>query len=396
MQQLLSPTRCPVWPGFSDYLLATLSNHKEPAVNLHHLLPPSRLFGTLLAVLALAASLPVRAATDCKPHPLFTPMQGYHAIQCETSDFDAKEIPVRMISDREAEKMTIEGRYDMVVYELDEGVTPSSPLKILRNHLDAARAKGATVVMQGGAQSFMAGEWTNIQQQIATLRITQGGREYWVHLGSVNDGDYYAIASITPEAMAQEVSANELLEQFDRQGFLRLDVHFDTGRATIRAESASILDQAAAMLKQASSARVEIGGHTDNVGNAAANLTLSQQRAESVRAALVQRGVAAGSLSAKGYGDTAPVADNRTEEGRAANRRVEISKTGGAIGAASAKPARPVVTPVDGRDGKPESRAGRFARDRAQNAGYSAEAEAGAKADNTAREKARSVLDRIF
>lgn len=365
-------------------------------MKLHHLLPPCRLFGTLLAVLALAASLPVRAAADCKPHPLFTPMQGYHAIECETSDFDAKEIPVRMISDHEAEKETIEGRYDMVVYGLDEGATPSSPLKILRNHLDAARARGATVVMQGGAQSFMAGEWTNIQQQIATLRITQGGREYWVHLGSVNGGDYYAIASITPEAMAQEVSANELMEQFDRQGYLRLDVHFDTGRATIRAESASILDQAAAMLKQASSARVEIGGHTDNVGNAAANLTLSQQRAESVRVALVQRGVAAGSLSAKGYGDTAPVADNRSEEGRAANRRVEISKAGGAIGAAATKPARPVVTPVDGRDGKPESRAGRFARDRAQNAGHSAEAEAGAKADDTVREKARNLLDRMF
>ena len=73
-------------------------------MKLHHLLPPCRLFGTLLAVLALAASLPVRAAADCKPHPLFTPMQGYHAIECETSDFDAKEIPVRMISDHEAEK----------------------------------------------------------------------------------------------------------------------------------------------------------------------------------------------------------------------------------------------------------------------------------------------------
>jgi len=364
-------------------------------VKLHHLLPPSRLFGTLLAVLALAASLPVRAAADCKPHPLFTPMHGYHAVECETSDFDAKEIPVRITGDHEAEKEAIEGRYDMVVYGLDEGVTPSSPLKILRNHLDAARARGATVVMQGGAQSFMAGEWSNIQQQIATLRITQGGREYWVHLGSVNDGDYYAIASITPEAMAQEVSANELLEQFDRQGFLRLDVHFDTGRATIRAESASILDQAAAMLKQASAARVEIGGHTDNVGNAAANLRLSQQRAESVRAALMQRGVAAGSLSAKGYGDTAPVADNRSEEGRAANRRVEISKAGG-VDSASARVARPAMAQMASQDGKQESRAGRFTRARAQNAEHAAESEAGDKLDGAVREKTRSLLDRML
>lgn len=365
-------------------------------MELHQLMTPFRLFGTALVGFALAVSQPARASDDCKPHPLFTPMQGYHAIQCERSDFDAKEVPVRMISDHEAEKETIEGRYDMVVYELDEGVTPSSPLKILRNHLDAARARGATVVMQGGAQSFMAGEWTNIQQQIATLRITQGGREYWVHLGSVNDGDYYAIASITPEAMAQEVSANELLEQFDRQGFLRLDVHFDTGKATIRAESASILDQAAAMLKQAASVHAEVAGHTDNVGAAAANLTLSQQRAESVRRALVQRGVAATRLTAKGYGDTVPVADNRSEEGRAANRRVEISKTGGGVGAAPARASRPAMTKVASQDGKQESRAGRFARDRAQNAEHAAESEAGDKVDGVVREKTRNLLDRVL
>src|SRR5690606_21961692 len=147
-------------------------------------------------------------------------------------------------------------------------------------------------------------------------------------------GDYYAIASMSSQAMAQEVSANELLQQFAQQGFLTLDVRFDTAKATIRAESAPVLDQAAAMLRQAPSVRVEVGGHTDNVGSAASNLALSQQRADSVRAALVQRGIDAARLTAKGYGHTAPVADNRSEDGRAANRRVEIRKTGGSIGVA--------------------------------------------------------------
>jgi len=281
---------------------------------------------SLLAALAMAGALPTLAADDCNSHSLFTPMQGYHVYSCESSDFDAKEIPVRMTSDHEAEMQTVEGIYEYVVFEVDEGGPLSSPLKILRNHLDAAKARGATVIMQPGTKSHPVSEWSDIQQQIATLRMTQGGREYLVHLGSVNDGDYYAIASVSPEAMAQEVSVNELQAQFDRQGLLALEVHFDTAKATIRPQSFAILDGAAAMLKQASSAKVEIGGHTDDVGAADANMVLSQQRAESVRVALVERGIDADRLSAKGYGSTRPVADNRNEEGRASNRRVELVK----------------------------------------------------------------------
>ncbi len=287
----------------------------------------TRFASCLLATFALALSLSATASDDCKPHSLFTPMLGYHVYSCESSDFDAKEIPIRMISDDEAEMETVEGIYEYVVFEVDEGGPVSSPLKILRNHLDAAKAKGATVVMESGTKSHMFAEWADIQQQVATLRMTQGGREYLIHLGSVNDGDAYAIASVSREAMTQEVAVNELLQQFDKQGFLALEVHFDNGKASIRPESSAILDQAAAMLKQSASTKVEIAGHTDNVGAGEANLTLSQQRAESVGAALAARGIAAERFTAKGYGASKPVADNRSEEGRAKNRRVELVKS---------------------------------------------------------------------
>lgn len=284
----------------------------------------NRFTPSLLATLALAVSLPTMASDECKPHSLFTPMPGYHVYSCEYSDFDTKDIPIRMPTDDEAEMETVEGIYELVVFEIDEDARVSSPLKILRNHLEAAKAKGATVIMEPGTASHMVGEWADIQQQIATLRITQGEREYLVHLGSVNDGEYYAIASISAEAMVQEVSVNELLKQFDEQGFLALEVHFDNGKASIRPESSTVLDQAAGMLKQAATTKVEIAGHTDNVGTVEANLELSQQRAESVGAALVARGVAAEQFTAKGYGASMPVADNRSEEGRAKNRRVEL------------------------------------------------------------------------
>lgn len=80
------------------------------------------------------------------------------------------------------------------------------------------------------------------------------------------------------------------------------------------------------MPKAAPALSVIVGGHTDNVGAPEANQKLSEERARAVVAALVQRGIAASRLEARGFGQTAPIADNRTEDGRAKNRRVELVK----------------------------------------------------------------------
>ncbi|MEZ4366588.1 MAG: OmpA family protein [Kofleriaceae bacterium] len=103
-------------------------------------------------------------------------------------------------------------------------------------------------------------------------------------------------------------------------------VQFETGSAELLAVSFGLLDDVAAMLvdnPQIESLQVE--GHTDSVGSDAANKKLSQGRAESVRTYLVGKGVAAGRLVAKGYGETRPIADNATAEGREQNRRVEFN-----------------------------------------------------------------------
>jgi len=103
-------------------------------------------------------------------------------------------------------------------------------------------------------------------------------------------------------------------------------INFSTGSAQIPDYTTSFLNRAADVMKAApSTMTIEVGGHTDNVGDSAGNLALSQQRADAVRNYLIQRGVPGTQLTAKGFGDTRPVASNDTDEGRFHNRRIEFS-----------------------------------------------------------------------
>lgn len=117
-----------------------------------------------------------------------------------------------------------------------------------------------------------------------------------------------------------------MVDELNKSGFVALYINFETGKADIKPESQTIVDQVADMLKSNDSLNVSIEGHTDNVGTAAFNKTLSGNRAKSVMNAIAARGIEMSRLSAKGWGQEKPIGDNKTEEGRAKNRRVEIVK----------------------------------------------------------------------
>ena len=111
----------------------------------------------------------------------------------------------------------------------------------------------------------------------------------------------------------------------------RTVLNFPTASAILPAASMPALQQAADRIKSLPAGTViEIGGHTDNTGDAAANLSLSQRRADAVRDALVKDGVAASMLTARGYGETKPIASNDTPDGRLQNRRTEFTMANGA------------------------------------------------------------------
>jgi OmpA-OmpF porin, OOP family len=145
-----------------------------------------------------------------------------------------------------------------------------------------------------------------------------------IFLGTGADAQKAANEQAT-QALAAADTAEEVV------GALNLSIiNFATGKADIPADNKAILQKAAEVLKTAPAGTViEVGGHTDNVGDKAKNQKLSEERANAVRTELINLGVKAENLNAKGYGDTKPKADNKTEQGRFQNRRIEYTLNSG-------------------------------------------------------------------
>jgi len=121
------------------------------------------------------------------------------------------------------------------------------------------------------------------------------------------------------------ITADKISEEIGAQGRIALyGIYFDTGKANIKPESGEALSEIVKAMGNQNDLKLHVVGHTDNTGSFDYNMTLSKQRANSVVAALVSRGIEAGRLTANGVSSLAPVASNITEEGRAKNRRVEL------------------------------------------------------------------------
>jgi OOP family OmpA-OmpF porin len=121
---------------------------------------------------------------------------------------------------------------------------------------------------------------------------------------------------------------NQTVSDDKTVGWMSLDrVYFNTGKATLTAESQAQLKNLAAILKAFPNAAVKLGGYTDNKGKAAMNMALSAERANAARQAVIGDGVDKGRIAAEGYGPEHPIASNDTPEGRAQNRRVDVRVT---------------------------------------------------------------------
>ena len=152
------------------------------------------------------------------------------------------------------------------------------------------------------------------------------GDTFVIKVKTIVDSTKYGLISIRQLEPDEQFTEPFFVNvNFEPARSYRLDnVYFDFGKYTLRSESFAELDELVSYMKWKENERIEIGGHTDNVGNDPDNLKLSQQRAEAIRQYLIKKGIQPARVIAKGYGASQPVADNSTDEGRQKNRRTEV------------------------------------------------------------------------
>lgn len=161
-------------------------------------------------------------------------------------------------------------------------------------------------------------EQETANSEVIVAHYTKNGRNIWAYL--LCHGSDYLIR------VGKEAALNQMKASLAAQCHVALyGVLFDFNKATLQPASDGPLGQVAALMATDPSLKIEVQGHTDNVGGDDYNQKLSEARANSVMIWLTQHGVAAGRMTAKGYGKTKPVADNNSDEGRMKNRRVEIA-----------------------------------------------------------------------
>lgn len=276
----------------------------------------------LAAALVLATGV-AHAADDVKgskDHPLLTRYPASHITDYE-KNFNATEITVGKNTDGSAKKETIEGETTFIRYYYESAEKQPSPLQIIRNYQNAIKSIQGTVVYERMPAEGDGGE--------TTLKANANGKDIWVKV----EPDIWSaptqslkLTVVEVEAMAQVIGANAMLDALNKDGFIALYINFDTGKWDLKSDGQATVKEIVAMLKSAPNLKISIEGHTDNVGAPASNQKLSENRAKSVMDAIAKGGIAGNRLSSKGLGQTAPIADNRSDDGKAKNRRVELVK----------------------------------------------------------------------
>ena len=261
--------------------------------------------------MAWVASAAAQDLAGSKDHPAIQRFPNFHISDYEQHDFDGFDFELA-----DGSTKRVEGHHWHIIYELKDGAKEPSLLQVVRNYENAFKAKGGRVI----ASSADAGT--------ATLVLpSKGGGELWLGIQAYPDRIDMDIIETAAMKQEVEVSATDMAAALASAGRVALyGILFDTGKATLRPESAATIEAIATLLRTDAALRLSVEGHTDNVGVGGANLDLSKRRAEAVVAALIAKGIASSRLTATGFGDTKPVADNTTDTGRAKNRRVELVK----------------------------------------------------------------------
>ena len=278
----------------------------------------ARFFSAVLVGLVTLITVPLAfGQTDVsgsKDYPGISRMPGYYIAGYKETPFDSYSFTVA--EGAQTKEEAVEGRRYDFRYNLTENAPMPSALQIVRNYQNAARAAGGRVLLD--------------TKELTTILLPKAGKEVWCAIETSNEpsGMFITMILIEKQAMQQDVTidAKAMASGLGESGRVAIyGILFDTGKAELTPESGPALIEIVKLLKGNAGLKVYVVGHTDMVADLATNVKLSQARAQAVVNALVsQHGVAGARLIPYGGGPYSPVASNRTEEGRAKNRRVEL------------------------------------------------------------------------
>lgn len=271
----------------------------------------------MLAALLSWCAVPVLAQTPgvdaagCTPSALVSRHPGCHILACVKQEFGAYELVIN----KHGEIKTLQGTGERLTF-----ICPiqTSHLQLVGSTEAALKKSGYTIVFSGRHE----------QHEQPAVTAQKGAQ--WIMLQTAQRKEfptYEQTAVLVKDAPQLSSSAQAMSDALATSG--RVDIYgitFATGQAAMTGAPDAVLSDVLAVLTAHPDWRLRIEGHTDNVGDHAAKLKLSTARAAAVAAWLAGRGVDPGRLSVAGLGDTQPVADNTTDDGRARNRRVVLIK----------------------------------------------------------------------
>lgn len=311
----------------------------------------------------IASSAHAADKPGCKDFPGIKRFEGSSIMLCDARNFAEYTLPAgKWVKNEDdsaksdfASKEALEGRLTQNVYSVPAG--PSSA-EVFRNYLNDLQSAGYKVLFQAkqadtyqlenvfgekgpGGQLF--GYSPDEARYVAAVK-EEGGVKTYIALYVIEFEDGYVpefdavkgqvyvrldslqVGNLTDQMVV--VSASQISKSLDTAGKVLLyGIHFDFNKASIKPESRPSLDEIAKFLKDQPNEKLDVVGHTDNIGGADFNMQLSKARADAVVADLVSTySVSASRLKAKGEGLQSPVASNDDEAGRAKNRRVELHR----------------------------------------------------------------------
>ncbi len=305
--------------------------------------------GVLLSLIGWTSVMAAEDVKGSRDHPLIKRYEGAVIVKYAQADFDEYTVPLGKADGhgKLTQSAVIEGQVTKLVYTLPKG---RSTLEVIRNYENELKGAGYKILFTGAkaevgniprAAGWETPTYVLDSQRILTAQLARP--QGTVHIVLYAVGAYYDEASwgvdkgqtllfshvIVQKPMENKLSklmADEIASTLSEAGSVALyGIFFDTNKDEVKAESESMLQELVKLLKTQPALKLLVVGHTDNVGTFASNMDLSQRRAQAVVNTLVSRhGVAKERLMPVGVSSAAPMAPNRTEEGRAKNRRVEL------------------------------------------------------------------------